>query len=98
MNTKGKMMLGAYLGFAVGCLVWVMNVFAPAIIFGGQFGRALVTIFKPSTTTASDLIIPASVFASVFGSLVLLVVLGVGFGAGIGRLTAIMTNKSPEKT
>lgn len=101
MDTKGKMMLGAYLGFAVGCLVWVMKVFTPAIIFGGLFGSTLMkTIFgleARATMMPEGMLVIVGIVVSVIGSLICLVLLGVGAGAGIGRFIAIMTNKSPEK-
>lgn len=97
MGTKGKMILGAYLGFAVGCFVWVFKVFAPTVVFGGQFGKALAVTFNLSIADTNSLIIPISVVVSALGSLALFAVLGIGLGAGIGRLVAIATNKSPEK-
>lgn len=101
MDTKGKMMLGAYLGFAVGCLVWVMKVFTPAIIYGGQLGSTLMkAIFGHETHAAmmpEGILVIVGIAVSVIGSLVCFVLFGVVAGAGIGLLIAIMTNKSSEK-
>lgn len=98
MDTKGKMMLGAYLGFAVGCFVWVFKVFAPTVVFGGQFGKALAVTLNLSVADTNNFIIPISVVVSALGSLALPAVLGIGLGAGVGWLVTIATNKPPTKT
>lgn len=100
MNTKEKIMLGAYAGWAVGCLVWVMKVFTSSIVFGGLLGSALTKApfdLGAQDTILTGIIVGTSLLASVLISFLGSMALGVGAGAGVAWLIAAGARKPPEK-
>ena len=100
MDTKGKMILGACVGGALGCIVWLTKIITPALVFGGQFGMALSeTLLGPGAqdTVTAGVIVGISVLIGWIGSFALCISLGAGAGAGVARLIAAGTHKPSEK-